>query len=87
MKGCMFDKMDGRGQEKFGNAGYKHSVSSRYGQKMGSVRVHAKRNNKNDEQSKNAEDEYRLASSKEKLAKKCQVTCSQTFIFIPMFVK
>lgn len=82
----MFNKMDGRGQEKLGNAGYKHSVSSRYGQKMGSVKLHAKRDNKNDEQSKNGEDEYRLVSSREKLTKKCQVTCSQTFIFIPMIV-
>lgn len=52
--------MDGRGQEKFGNAGYKHSVSSGYGQKMGSVKHHAKTDNKNDDQSKTGEDEYRV---------------------------
>lgn len=61
----MFDKMDGRGQEKFGNAGQKHSVSRRYGQKMGSVKLHAKRDNKNDEQRNNGEDEYRLKFKRE----------------------
>jgi hypothetical protein len=34
--------MDGRGQKEFGNAGYKHSVSSGYGQKMGNVKLQTK---------------------------------------------